>query len=86
MNLLDKEKISVQKLYARRAKIKSVKGNFLKRLCTCLISMVIHRSKYKVDSNFIFISIEKNILEISYSFGENPGTNKTLIFIAHVLI
>ena len=43
----------------------------MKRLCTCLISMAIsidqisfetkQKSKYKVDFNFIFISIEKQI-------------------------
>jgi len=44
----------------------------MKRLCTCLISMAVQISyetkqnaNYKVDFNFIFISIEKNILEIS---------------------
>ena len=60
----------------------------MKRLCTCLISMAISRlnifktkqkSTYKVDFNFIFISIEKKY------FGniQNPGTNQN--FIAHVL-
>jgi len=46
----------------------SVIGNFMKRLCTFPISMDIsldqisvetkQKSKYKVDFNFIFISIE----------------------------
>ena len=44
------------------------------------------KSKYKVDFNFIFISIEKkyNFLKISFIFGENPGTNQN--FMANVLI
>jgi len=46
----------------------SVKGNFMKSLSTCLISMALlnqisfetkQKSKYKVDFNFIFILIEK---------------------------
>ena len=41
------------------------------------------KSKYKVDLNFIFISIEKNILEVSNFFGKNLGTNQN--FIANVL-
>ena len=49
----------------------------MKRLCTFLILMAVFRSnkicnkeesKYKVDNNFIFISIEQNIWEISYIF------------------
>ena len=66
----------------------------MKRLCTCLISMAIsldqisfetkQKSKYKVDFNFNFISIEKKIFwKYPKLFGENPGTNQ--IFIAHVL-
>jgi len=60
-------------MYNTRAKI-SVMGNFMKRLCACLISMAIsidqisfetkQKSKCKVYFNLIFISIEKNILEI----------------------
>jgi len=71
----------------------SVIGNFLKRLYACLISMAISRSnklnetkqksKYKVDFNSIFISIEKKILwKYPKYFGENLGTNQN--FIAHV--
>ena len=66
----------------------------MKRLCVCLISIVIstdqisfetkQKSKYKVDFNFIFISIEKNIFwKYPKFFGENPGTNQN--FTAHVL-
>ena len=44
----------------------------MKRLCS-----------YKVNFNFISILIETNILEISYIFGENPGTNQN--FKVHVL-
>jgi len=49
----------------------------MKRLCTFLISMAIdkisfetkQKTKYKVDMNFFFISIKKNILEIKL-FGD----------------
>ena len=40
------------------------------------------KSKYKVDFNFIFISIEKIFWKYPNFFGENPGTNQN--FIAHV--
>ena len=39
------------------------------------------QSKFKVDFNFIFISIEKKYF--ANFFGENPGTNQN--FIAQVL-
>ena len=39
-------------------------------------------TKYKGNFNFIFIYNEKNILEISYIFAENSGTNQN--FIEHV--
>jgi len=41
------------------------------------------KSKYKVDFNFIFISIEKIFWKYPKFVGENPGTNPN--FIAHVL-
>ena len=69
--------MSVQKLYSTSCQNKSVIGNFMKRLCTCLISMAIsiaqisfelqsRSKKNKVNCNFIFISIEKTILETSH--------------------
>ena len=37
------------------------------------------KSKYKVDFNFNFISIEKKIFwKYPKYFGENPGTNQNL--------
>ena len=48
--------------------VRIVIGNFMKRLCTCLIIMTVsnqisfetkQKSKQKVDFNFIFISIKK---------------------------
>ena len=69
-------------------------GNFMKRLCACLLFQWLfldqirfktkQKLKYKVDFNFIFIAIEKYILEVSYFFfWENSGTNQN--FIEHVL-
>ena len=63
----------------------SVIGNFMKRLCTCLISMAVsiehinfetkQKSNYKVDFNLIFISVEKkyfgNILNFLEKFWDN---------------
>ena len=40
-------------------------------------------SRALVDSDFIFISIEKKYFGNPKLFGENPGTNQN--FIAHVL-
>ena len=56
----------------------------MKRLCNCLISMAISRSniksKYKVDYNFIFISVEKKYFgNILIFLKENPGTNQNFI-------
>ena len=49
-------------------------GNFMKRLCTCQLLQWLfldqksfvtkQKSKFKVDFNFIFVSIERNILDI----------------------
>ena len=59
----------------------------MKRLCTCLISIGNsrsnklwnkYRSKYEVDFNCIFISIEKIFWKDPKYFGENPGTNQTV--------
>ena len=74
---------------SRRAKIIVLLGNFMKLLC--LISIFLdkisfvtkQKSKYKVNANFIFISIEKIFWIYPKFFGENPGTNQN--FIAHVL-
>ena len=44
----------------------------MKRLCS-----------YKVNFNFISILIETNILELSYIFGENPGTNQNFKALHH---
>ena len=69
----------------------------MKRLCTCLISMAIskdqifetkQKSKYKVDFNFIFISIEKifwkyiKILSGScpWIYSKNLGYFQTVFF------
>jgi len=55
-------------MFKGRAKNNSVICNFMKRFCTYLISMALlnqisfetkQKSKYKVDFNFIFISIKK---------------------------
>jgi len=64
--------IVVQKLYSTSCQNNSVIGNFMKRLCTCLISMAISRSnklwnkaEVKIWSlfqfYFLFISIENFI-------------------------
>ena len=57
----------------------------MKRFCTVLFQWLFldqisfatkHKSKYQVDFNFIFISIEKKIFwKYPKCFGENPGTN-----------
>ena len=68
-------------------------GNFMKRLCTCKLLQWIfldqksfvtkQKSKFNLYFNFIFVSIERNILKYSKFFEENPGTNQN--FLAHVL-
>ena len=64
----------------------------MKRLCTFLFQWLVldqitfetkQKSKNKVDSNFIFISIEKYFGKYPKSVGENPGANQN--FIAHML-
>ena len=81
------------KLYNTSGQNNRVIGNFMKRLCTCLVSMAISRSnklwnktevKNKVNFNFIFISIEKKLFwKYPTYIGENPGTNQN--FIAYLL-
>ena len=65
-----------------------MKGNFMKRLCACLIFQWLFLDQIsfettEVDFNFIFISIEKIFWKYPKYFGKNPGTNRNII--AHVL-
>ena len=72
----------------------SVIGNFMKRLCICLISLAIPRLnklwnkaevKYKVNFNFIFILIEKIFCKYPKFVGENPGT-KLKLYSTHAIM
>ena len=67
-------------------------GYFLKRLCTCHISMAISidqissetKFKKKLISFLFLIQLKKLFWKYPDCFEENPGTNKSLI-IAHLL-